>query len=59
MSEMLISIFDFISEIIYVFPPSTGIKLSTHGTEEYFAHRLAISIIMIKDFGYNTVLFEM
>ena len=32
---------------------------STHGTEEYFAHRLAISIIMIKDFGYNTVLFEM
>ena len=32
---------------------------STHGTEEYFANRLAISIIMIKDFGYNTVLFEM
>ena len=31
---------------------------STHGTEEYFAVRLAITIIMIKDFGYNTVLFE-
>tara|TARA_Y100000389_G_C17419492_1_gene495828 strand:- start:15 stop:1067 length:1053 start_codon:yes stop_codon:yes gene_type:complete len=31
---------------------------STHGTEEYYALRLAITIIMIKDFGYNTVLFE-
>ena len=31
---------------------------STHGTEEYFAIRLAITIIMIKDFGFNTILFE-
>ena len=31
---------------------------STHGTDEYFALRLAITIFLIKDFGYNTILFE-
>jgi len=31
---------------------------STHGTEEYFLIRLAITILLVKDFGYTTILFE-
>ena len=31
---------------------------STHGTEEFFMIRLVITMILIKDFGFNTVLFE-
>ena len=31
---------------------------STHGTEEYYLVRLIITMILVKDFGYRTIMFE-
>ena len=31
---------------------------STHGTEEFFLIRLIMTIILVKDFGFRTILFE-
>ena len=32
---------------------------STHGTEEFFLLRYVMTILLIKNFNFNTVLFEM